>query len=168
MTDHLSVSASILGILGFTAQVVKILNDYMGSARSALQEARTLRIEISAIQNVLEKLADFMENYIDDITDDFVDGCVLRSVIDECNGTVYRLCKQFAKLTHAKKPGRTVVDLLEHLKWPLRKEEYEKDIQNLRRLLQIFDFSINLSSLYVPLKPLYQALNILMNRITLH
>jgi hypothetical protein len=37
-------------------------------------------------------------------------------------------------------------DFMERLRWPLRKNEYEKDLQTLRRLLQIFEFSLNLST----------------------
>jgi hypothetical protein len=87
MADPLSVSASIIGILGFTTQVIKLLDDDVDSVKSAPEEARTLRTEIFAIQSALNNLESFLCTAVDTVTINFIDGCVLRSAIDECPRT---------------------------------------------------------------------------------
>ncbi|KAI5796780.1 hypothetical protein FPQ18DRAFT_134696 [Pyronema domesticum] len=59
MGDPFSVAASVVGILGFTAQTMKVLEDYVGSVKDAPAEARTLRTEVAAIQSVLDNLGVF-------------------------------------------------------------------------------------------------------------
>jgi hypothetical protein len=56
MAGPLSVSASVVGILGFTAQIIKVLNDYVGSVKSAPEEARVFLTEAAAIHDVLNRL----------------------------------------------------------------------------------------------------------------
>ncbi|CCX33517.1 Similar to hypothetical protein NECHADRAFT_97213 [Nectria haematococca mpVI 77-13-4]; acc. no. XP_003042333 [Pyronema omphalodes CBS 100304] len=71
MSDPLSVSASILGIVGVTTQIVKLFNDYVGSIRSAPEEAQTLKTEVLSIHSVLQQVADFLDDASDEISVNF-------------------------------------------------------------------------------------------------
>jgi hypothetical protein len=147
MSDPLSVSASILGIVGIAAQIIKILNDYVGSVRSASEEAQTLKTEAVSIHSVLQRLADFLDDAADEITINFAKECVLCSAIEECNQIMVRLHRAFGKTLRKKSGGKGII---ENLIWPLKREDYEKDMQNLRKLLQIFEFALSLSTWYAP------------------
>ncbi|CCX34133.1 Similar to ankyrin [Exophiala dermatitidis NIH/UT8656]; acc. no. EHY59712 [Pyronema omphalodes CBS 100304] len=82
---------------------------------------------------------------MDDISNPFADGWILSCAVEECSQNIKRLYMALGKLELAKNSGRGA-EMIERLKWPLKKEEYEKDMQTLRRLLRIFEFSLNLSS----------------------
>jgi hypothetical protein len=97
---------------------------------------------------VLQKLADFLDDAADEISINFAKECVLCSAIEECSRIIIWLHRVFRKTLRAKKSG--IKEIMEKLKWPLKKEDYEKDMQNLRRLLQIFEISLSLSTWYAP------------------
>jgi hypothetical protein len=149
MSDPLSISAGILGIVGIAAQIDKLLNDYVGSVRSASEEAHTVKMEVVSIHSVLQRLVGFLDDAADEISINFAKECVLCSAIEECNQILTRLHRVFGKTLRAKKSG-IGKEIIERLKWPLKKEDCEKEMQHLRRLLQIFEFSLSLSTWYVP------------------
>ncbi|KAI5786915.1 hypothetical protein FPQ18DRAFT_393439 [Pyronema domesticum] len=122
MSDPLSVSASILGIVGVTTQIVKLFNDYVGSIRSAPEEAQTLKTEVLSIHSVLQQVADFLDDASDEISVNFAKKCVLCSAIEECSQIIIRLHRVFGKTLRAKKSG-VGKEIIERLKWPLKKED---------------------------------------------
>lgn len=149
MADPLSVSASIIGFVGFAGKIISILSNYVGSVKSAPQEARTLCAEIESIQDVLNRLDDFLCTGGDEIKATFADGCVLESAITECRGLLMELYKKIGRLSQAKNlPGGKDLSILERLKCLLRKDEYEKAVTSLQRFVKIFEFSLNISNWY--------------------
>jgi hypothetical protein len=141
MTDPLSVSASVLGILGFTVQIIKLLDEYVGSVKSAPDEAHALRTETAAIQSVLNRFVDFFNTgAIDELNITFINGCVLLSAVDECRTNIERLYMAIGKINRAKKSNLFTADIVQRFKWPFKKGECKKEMQTLRRLLQIFEF----------------------------
>jgi hypothetical protein len=145
MADPLSVTASAVGILGFTAEIVKLLSDYISSAKSASQGAQALRTEIEMSQDVMRRLIDFLQTDGDEINSTFVDGSILVSALVQCQQSVTRLYKTFGRLSQLRKASRAAA-VIESLKWPFKKGDYEKDMDTLRRLRQVFQLSLNVSS----------------------
>ncbi|KAI5798089.1 hypothetical protein FPQ18DRAFT_302190 [Pyronema domesticum] len=100
MSYPLSVSASVVGILGFTAQIIKLLDDYVSSVKSAPEEAQSLRNDIAAIHYVLTQLTTFLNTAIDGIKNKFTDGCVLSLAIEECNRKITSIYMKVGKLAN--------------------------------------------------------------------
>jgi hypothetical protein len=126
VADPLSVSTSIVGVLGFAAQVIKLIDTYRGSFKSAHLGAQALCTEVSAIESVLQRLTDFLNTTVDEVAVTFVEGCVLRTAVDECGEIIKRLYMLFSRLAKSLKEGSgakgVVVVFVEKLKWPSKKE----------------------------------------------
>lgn len=74
----------------------------------------------------------------------------MRTAVDECGESITRLFSRLAKSLKKGSGAKGVaVEFVEKLKWPFKKDEFERDMQSLRRLLKVFEFSLNLSSWYV-------------------
>jgi hypothetical protein len=60
--DPLSISAGVAGFLSLAIEISKILTAYVGSVKSAPEEAQQLLQEVSALYNVSKQLAQVLRN----------------------------------------------------------------------------------------------------------
>jgi hypothetical protein len=62
-----------------------------------------------------------------------------------CQEEIQKLYKQFNKF-HAGVNKTKMAELIERVKWPLRKDDYEQTISRLQRFAQTFQFSLMVSN----------------------
>ncbi|KAI5788094.1 hypothetical protein FPQ18DRAFT_307588 [Pyronema domesticum] len=143
MSDPLSVSASIAGLIGITNEVVKIVAKYASGVKSAHEDATRLHKELTALGFVLQKMCDFLCGEKIQGTS-FDDTSVLVSVLGFTSTQINDLYKKLAleKLSADNK----VTELWEKMKWPLRQDDCEKAVAALHRLAQYFQFSLSVTS----------------------
>jgi hypothetical protein len=159
MTDPLSIAASVVGFVGIAGKIIGILDNYIGSVRAAPQEGRSLLTEVTVIQDVLNRLEEFLHGSGDGITEIFANKYVLQLAMDECKCHLTELYKTLGRLPRAKKSVASAVEMIDRWRWPLRKDDYYKTIMALSRLLKIFEFSLSVSSLYVLVEYVRYALS---------
>lgn len=158
MSDPLSVSASIAGLIGITNEVVKIVAKYASGVKSAHEDATRLHKELTALGFVLQKMCDFLCGEKIQGTS-FDDTSVLVSVLGFTSTQINDLYKKLAleKLSADNK----VTELWEKMKWPLRQDDCEKAVAALHRLAQYFQFSLSVTSRFLLLSIYARDFNLL-------
>jgi hypothetical protein len=145
LADSLSVSASIVGLIGLAKEVLVILANYAGNVKSAHEDAGRLNKELTALCFVLDQMREFLrqENLRETC---FNDTSVLVSTLGLSSFHVRNLFKKLDKFgaTNSK-----VGDFFERMKWPLRQDECEKAVVALNRLAQYLQFSLTVSNWFV-------------------
>jgi hypothetical protein len=93
MSDPLSISASVAGLIGLATEVTKILKDYVSSVKSAHEDATRLLKEITALCFVLDQLKDLLRK--DELQGSFFEKtCVLVSVLGVTSANIEDLYKK--------------------------------------------------------------------------
>jgi hypothetical protein len=70
-------------------------------------------------------------------------------MIDSCQKQIQDLYQKLGKLQN--RSGSRVSEIIDRVKWPLKKEEYQSTVIALHRFTQTFQFSLQISNWYVAL-----------------
>jgi hypothetical protein len=142
--DPLSLSASVAGFIGLAIQISQILKAYIDGVQSAPEEARNLLTQVAALCQVLQDLVHFLRS--EDLKGrSFAKTSVLCVAIAAGQQRLEQLYLILGKL---QSPGssKTFGKLIGNIKWPLKKEEYQQTLTELRRFAQTFQFSLVVSN----------------------
>ncbi|KAI5819859.1 hypothetical protein BZA77DRAFT_274893 [Pyronema omphalodes] len=145
MSDPLSVSASIAGLIGLAAQVTTVLKNYIEKVKSAHEDAKRLLRELLALSSVLDQIRDLLCG--EDALlkgSSFSDTSLLISVLGSTNYHVDKLYKKLSKFSTPN--SNKLVDIWDRLTWPLTNDDYEKSVADLHRLTQLFHASLTASN----------------------
>jgi hypothetical protein len=142
MADPLSIAASVAGLIGLANEVGKIIANYVGSVKSAPDDAERLRTELTALSFVLEQMNKVLPQ--EELYDAcFDDNSVLASVLGFTSARIKDLYKKLLTLNSTK---NRVAGVIERMKWPLRQEECQKAMEELCRLAQCFHIPLTVSN----------------------
>ena len=135
--DPLSLSASVVGLLGFSAKVYEVVSSYVKKAKNAPQEAQRLEQELAALNTVLDQMSSFLSSECRSSAA-FDRTCVLISLVAECHTQIKNLWMKCDGLREGSRLSRTVAKL----RWPLRQDECQDVLDMLGRCKQTFAFSL--------------------------
>jgi hypothetical protein len=143
MSDPLSVSASIVGLIGLTNEVLKIVGEYTSGVKSAHEDATRIHRELTALCFVLQQMCDLLRREQLQGTS-FDDTSVMVSVLGFTSAQIKDLYKKLALERFG--ADNKVAELWEKMKLPLRQDDCEKAVAALHRLVQYFEFSLSVSN----------------------
>jgi hypothetical protein len=148
MSDPLSVSASIAGLIGLATQVTSVLKNYIDRAKSAHEDAKRLLNELLTLCSVLDQMRDLLCGEDAQLKgSSFGDTSLLISVLGSTNYHVDKLYKKLSKFSTPN--SNKLVDIWDRLTWPLANDDYEKSVADLHRLAQVFHASLTASNWFV-------------------
>ncbi|CCX04970.1 Similar to ankyrin [Exophiala dermatitidis NIH/UT8656]; acc. no. EHY59712 [Pyronema omphalodes CBS 100304] len=143
--DHLSLSASVAGLVSLALEVRRILDSYVSGVKSASDDVRRLFAEISVLCYFLEKLVEFQRS--DDSNGiSFDQTSIICSAATIYQAEVEKLYKKLEKLNIRGANGNKITEIIEKIKWPLLQEECEKSVASLQRFAQTFQFALVLEN----------------------
>ncbi|CCX34599.1 hypothetical protein FPQ18DRAFT_25789 [Pyronema domesticum] len=140
MADPLSVSANVAGLIGLANEVGKIPVNYASNVKSAHEDAHCLQKELTALCHVLEQMRSLLREEKLQGTR-FEETAALVSVLGFTNHQVNELYKKLDKLSIQANKNK-LADFWERIRWPLKKDECDKAMEEMRRLAQYFQFSL--------------------------
>ena len=134
MADPVGLAGSIVGLVGFAAQVSKLLYGYYGDAMNAPEDIKQLASEISSLAGLLEPLSTAAEaNRISQTPDSkWMSRLVheFREILEHLKG---ELPHQISEQSDGK--TRSIMRSLKaRLIWPFKKEDIQNQIQKIERL----------------------------------
>ncbi|CCX31584.1 hypothetical protein FPQ18DRAFT_418713 [Pyronema domesticum] len=137
-----SLSASVAGLIGLAIETSKILGGFVADVKNAPDDARTLHMEITAFCQVLEKLVTFLRN--EDLKGiSFDETSALCSIISSCEEQIQGLYK---KLGQRSATTSRIGGIIERIKWPFQKEDFEATVPSITRFTQVFQFSLTIDN----------------------
>lgn len=145
--DPWSLSASVAGLASLTLEIGKLLGGYVSDVKSAPQDADKLHAEVTALAQALDRLVEFLRRE-DTTGPEFKDTSVLCSIIVMCQKQINVLYKKLGKQENEK--TSKVAGIIEGMKWPFQKEEFESTVRSLNRFTQTFEFSLTIENWYIP------------------
>ncbi|KAI5808432.1 hypothetical protein BZA77DRAFT_348101 [Pyronema omphalodes] len=130
--DGFTVSTGVAGFLSLALEITKTLKAYVNDVKSAPKESRNLLAEVTALCHILERLEQFLRK---EYTGNFEKTSALFVAIEACRDQITEIYNKVKK-----------IEFLERLKWPFRKEDYERTISTVQRFTQTFQFSLNIEN----------------------
>jgi uncharacterized protein Yka (UPF0111/DUF47 family) len=140
--DAFTISTGVAGFLSLALEISKILKAYVDGVKSAPEEARNLLAEVTALCHALEQLMRFLRK---DYKGNFAETSALVVAIEACKDQITELYKKIEKIEVNCEKSK-IAQVMERLKWPLRKEYYDRTISNVQRFTQTFQFSLTISN----------------------
>ncbi|KAI5798521.1 hypothetical protein FPQ18DRAFT_322393 [Pyronema domesticum] len=138
--DAFTIFTGAAGFLSLALEISKILKAYVDGVESAPEEARNLLVEVTALCHALGQLVQFLQK---DYEGNFAQTSALVVATDACKDQITNLYKKLKKIEV--RSGK-VSQLMERLKWPFRKEDYDSTISTIQRFTQTFQFSLTISN----------------------
>jgi hypothetical protein len=126
-TNPLIISSIIIETHWLAGRINQLIGQHYGPGMFIPEEIQRIHTEIPEVCRALDKFSRFLGTTIMDKNTTFVEGCILRSTVEECHSTVKRIYVHFKE---------SVLKELEES----TKENFEKDAQSLSRFCRIFDF----------------------------
>ena len=134
MADAVGLAGSIAGLVGFAAQVSKLLYGCYGEAKDAPEDIKQLASEISSLAGLLEPLSTAAEaNRISQTPDSELMSQLVpefREILEHLKG---KLPRQISKQSDTRTRG-AMRSLMTCLIWPFKKEDIQKQVQKIERL----------------------------------
>ncbi|KAI5785324.1 hypothetical protein FPQ18DRAFT_351459 [Pyronema domesticum] len=140
--DAFTISTGVAGFLSLALEISKILKAYVDGVKSAPEEARNLLVEVTALCHALEQLMRFLRK---DYKGNFAETSALVVAIEACRDQITELYKKIEKIEVSCEKSK-IAQVMERLKWPLRKEDYDSTISTVQRFTQTFQFSLTISN----------------------
>jgi uncharacterized protein Yka (UPF0111/DUF47 family) len=140
--DAFTISTGVAGFLSLALQISKILKAYVDGVKSAPEEARNLLAEVTALCHVLEQFMRFLE---EDYNGNFAETSALVVAIEAYKDQITKLYKKIKKIEVSCEKSK-IAQVMERLKWPLRKEDYDSTISTVQRFTQTFQFSLTMAN----------------------
>jgi len=157
MADPLSITASIAGIIQFTAPIISYLRSVAttpSDQRAALQEIET---ECLVLSNALVELKHLVGEYqaaqLERSNNSSVDFSLLLQCLNECKTPL----ETFAGLLQSPNSTRTR-RLGKRLKWPLQRQQVDRLMDSVGRCKQSITTLLSLNQSYVILVPHWDVL----------
>lgn len=152
--DPFSVAASIAGLVGLTAQVLKVTKAFVHEAKHGKEFAAELLNELNMLHFNLSRLDDFLRSTSGELH--FQDTSVLVSSSISYRDKLKRLQE---KLEVASKSRLT------HFKWPLSGTEHHQSMGELRAYAQCVQFSLNINGCALLSKTSGEVMDVLRNQL---
>lgn len=130
--DGLSSAASVIAVIQLTGSIVKICGCYIQEAKDARDDITTLQRTVAGLDGILQKLKEFLQDptgaklptsssLVNNITDCLSDLGALEEKVDPGKGK--RMMRKFR---------------FRSLKWPFKRTEVDRIIQDLERYKSFF------------------------------
>ncbi|KAI5818441.1 hypothetical protein BZA77DRAFT_342841 [Pyronema omphalodes] len=140
--DAFTISTGVAGFLSLALEISKILKSYVDGVKSAPEEAHTLLTNVTALCDVLEQLVRFLRK---DYKGNFANTSAMAAAIEACKDQITQLYKKIENIEVSSDKSK-ITQVMERLKWPLRKEDYDNTISTVQRFTQTFQFSLTISN----------------------
>lgn len=137
MADPLSVTAGVVGVLGFALHGAKRLYEFIDSLRSAPKDIATLSADLRALYEVLAVLAGMQDTLA---ANSSLCQC-LQAPLDNCVDVFEEFTVTLHKSTTATRDGGTRVRTWKNLEWAFK----DKEIQLFRDTLITYKASLDLA-----------------------
>ena len=128
------LAASIVGLVGFAAQVSKLLYGYYGEAKNAPEDIKQLASEISTLAGLLEPLSKAAEASRISQTPDSE---WMSQLVHEFTKILEELKSELPCQISEQSGGKTrkvMRSFIARLAWPFKREDIQKQIQKVERL----------------------------------
>jgi hypothetical protein len=146
MTDPLSISASVAGLLSLVIQVADGTYQYVSSARNAPSAVAALLKELQALKTVLVKLDDLTHNSHSWQAVPNRDFAVVSLLdIESCTAEIEKIQRKLGSLLDVR--GRMKV--VQHLIWPFLEDKTMQMAKTLHSYVDIFHLALSIDSLWV-------------------
>jgi chromosome segregation ATPase len=133
MSDPLSISASIAGLIGLATQVLSLIGNIKSKSSNELD---ALSREVSGMHATLLQLQKFVQSHSTKVQSDEEWLQALSNALNECGNTFLGLEKLLAGLV----TEHSYQAIWKKLKWTLK----DKDIQDAQRRLESYKATIDL------------------------
>lgn len=148
--DPLSGAASVITVVQITGQILGLCQTYYTAVKSAREDIQRLRDELQALNFVLTKLADILDE---------PETSQSLALQDLSNGT-FRQCQDdlqgiLTTLDNAQGHSKMSALSLRSLKWPLKSKEVDKAVSIVERYKSTFTLAVNADILFVPVFLIY-------------
>jgi hypothetical protein len=134
--DPFTLSTRVAGFLSLALEISKILDTYVSDIKSAREDAEDMVTEVDNLCHVLDQLVQFLRN---DVKRNFEPTFTLHLVINSCQEQFQDLYKKLGKIGRVQNKA---VEIIERMKWPFRKDEYQGTVAKLHQFTQTFQFSL--------------------------
>ena len=150
MADAVGLAGSIVGLVGFAAQVSKLLYGYYGEAKNAPEDIKQLAFEISSLVGLLEPLSTAAEasrisqtpdsEWMSQVVHEF------REILERLKGELpHPISEQSDSKTR-----RVVRSLKTRLIWPFKKGDTQEQIRKIERLKTAVTMKLQLWVTHIP------------------
>lgn len=134
--DGLSSAASVIAVIQVTGSIVKICGSYIQEAKDARNQIITLQRTVAGLESILHKLRELLQEPCD--TNLFTSSSLANNISD-CLSRLEGLKEKIDPLKGKQMMRRLGIRAL---KWPLKRTEVEKTIQDLERYKSSFILSL--------------------------
>src|SRR5436189_3788063 len=148
--DGISAAASILAVIQISGQVINLCRTYYSEVRDASTDIQRLREEITALQNVLTKVAD-MANTSDSVKLSTLD------LLNQPDGPAQQCLTELITLAAKINPGQGKDTMkqfgLRALKWPFSSKEVGRAVTAIGRHKATFNLALAADQMQAELFP---------------
>jgi hypothetical protein len=134
--DGFSSAASVIAVIQLTGSIVKICGSYIQEAKDARNQVMFLQRTVAGLESVLHKLRELLQEPCDTKL------CTSSSLVNNISDCLSRLEGLKEKIDPVR--GKPMMRRLgiRALKWPLKRTEVDKIIQDLERYKSSFILSL--------------------------
>ena len=134
MADAVGLAGTIVALVGFAAQVSKLLYGYYGEAKNAPEDIKQLASEISSLAGLLEPLSTVAEaSRISQSPDSACVSQFMHEFRETLEHLERRLQRQISQQSDSGARS-TMQSLKNRLLWPFKKEDTQNQIQKIERM----------------------------------
>lgn len=146
MTDPLSISAGVAGLLSLVIQVADGTYQYASSARNAQTAIAALLRELQALKTVLVKLDDLTHNsHSYQAAPNRAATIVSLLDIESCTSEIEKIQRKLGSRLDVR--GRMKV--VQHLIWPFLEDKTMQMVKTLHQYVDIFHLALSIDGLWV-------------------
>jgi hypothetical protein len=98
-------------------------------------------MEVDSLCRVLDHLVKLLR---EDVKGNFKETSALLTIITACHNQIKDLYKKLESIRFPRE--KKILDAVQRMKWPLRKEDYQDTVVTLQRFTQTFQFSLTVSN----------------------
>lgn len=139
----MDIAASVIAVIQLTGSVLQLCGGYIQEVKDARDDIIALQRTVAGLNLILQKLMEFLQSHNGTLLS--TSGQLLGNITD-CSSRLSAL-EEKIDLRKGKKMWSRFG--LRALKWPLKRREVERVIQDLERYKSSFNLSLHVDQMYV-------------------
>jgi len=135
MSDPLSITASVAGVIALLGKTISLVDDYISSVKDAPTSVRSLLDEVVALCDNLRDFEGLLASDLDIFNQN--NDSALRTYIRQCQTLMQSLCNDL-RLIVGSAAGRLI--------WPWKERKHKRAMEHLRAFRESIGFALDLGT----------------------
>jgi hypothetical protein len=141
--EGISAAASVIGVIQLTGSIVTICSSYLREVKSAQDDIITLQRTVAGLEGTVQRLREFLQG---PHGTGLITSSLLVDNITDCLSALGALEK---RIDPGKRQGMMKRLGLRAFKWPLKRKEVDKSIQDLESYKSSFILALQIDQTYI-------------------